>query len=253
MRKQFGAASLAAEEALANASRILRLVLAARGPSGANNSYWPEIYTNLPIVDATKNRNYGDTLPPKTFANVSSFDPEMFAQINDFVAALLKGNPNGKYSPIEVAQWLEDLADAADKSLAAAKAQSIDPRAPEFRRMAVDVAIQSGLGRFFAWQLRSGTLYELYEQTGDMTALEEALEAYRRARAHWADAANQAKGVYMADITYGSEANLRGCWLDRLPAINDDIRRYGESSGEGEGNRGPRRGYRPRKGAARGT
>jgi hypothetical protein len=224
LSKQFGAASLATEEALANASRILRLVLTARGPSGANNSYWPEIYTNMPVVDADKNHVYHDTLPPRTFANVSSFDPEMFAQINDFVAALLKGNPSGKYSSIEVAQWLEDLADEADKGLATAKARSSDPRAPEFRRMAVDVAIQSRLGRFFAWQLRSGTLYELYEQTGDTTALEKALEAYRRARAHWADAANQAEGIYLADITYGSEANLRGSWVDRVPAINDDIR-----------------------------
>jgi hypothetical protein len=223
LRKQFGAASLAAEEALANASRILRLVLAARGPSGANNSYWPEIYTNLPIVDETKNHNYRDTLPPKTFANVSSFDPEMFAQINDFVDGMLKGTSSGKFTPLEVAEWLEGFADGADKNLYAAKTRSSDPRAPEFRRVAVDVAIQSSLGRFFAWQLRSGTLYALYEQTGDTTALEKALEAYRRARAHWADAASQAEGVYRADITYGSEANLRGCWADRLPAIDDDI------------------------------
>lgn len=223
LRKQFGAASLPAEDALASSSRILRLVLTARGPSAANNFYWPEIYTNLPIVDAAKNHTYPDTLPPKTFDNVSPFDPEIFSQINEFVAARVKGNPSGKYSPIQVAQWLEDLAEASDKSLAEAKVQSNDPHAPEFRRMAVDVAILSGVGRFFALQLRSGTLYALYEQSGDTTALEEALEAYRRARAHWADAANQAKGVYRADITYGSETNLRGCWLDRLPAIDDDI------------------------------
>ncbi len=224
LRKQYRAASYATEEALANASRILRLVLTARGPSGANNSYWPEIYTNMPIVDADKNHVYHDTLPPKTFANVSSFDPEMFAQINDVAAAMLKGNPSGKYTPIEVAKWLEGFADAADKGLAAAKARSSDPRTPEFRRVAVDVVIQSSIGRFFAWQLRSGVLYALYELTGDTTALEEALRAYRRARKHWADAAIHAKGVYLADITYGTEGNLRGCWLDRLPAIDDDIR-----------------------------
>jgi hypothetical protein len=224
LRKQFGAASLAAEEALSNASRILRLVLAAHGPSAANNSYWPEIYTNMPIVDETKNHLYPDALPPRIFTNVSPFDPEIFARINEFAVATLKGEPRAKYSPLEVAEWLEDFADAADKSLAAAKARSRNPRAPDFRRMAVDVRIQSCLGRFFAWKLRSGTLYELYQQSGDTAALEEALKAYRRARTHWADAANQAKGVYLADITYGSETNLRGCWLDRLPAIDDDIR-----------------------------
>jgi hypothetical protein len=68
-------------------------------------------------------------------------------------------------------------------------------------------------------------LYALYEQTADATALDNALRANRHARAFWADAANQAKGVYMRDITYGAAANLRGCWLDRLPAIDDDIRK----------------------------
>ena len=35
--------------------------------------------------------------------------------------------------------------------------------------------------------------------------------------------ANQAKGVYMNDITYGGSKNMRGHWLDRLPAIDSDI------------------------------
>jgi hypothetical protein len=221
--RQYGAASSPAEEALAKSSRILRLALSARGVSGANNFYWPEMYTNLPIVDAAKNHTYPDALPPKSFANVSPFDPEIFSQINDFVAARLKGDPSAKYSPLEVAQWLEELADAAAKSLTEAKGRTSDAHAPEFRRMAVDVAILCGLGRFFAWQLRSGTLYNLYEQSGDVAALEEALGAYRRARAYWAEAAEQAKGVYLPDVTYGSETNLRGSWADRLPAIDDDI------------------------------
>jgi hypothetical protein len=33
--------------------------------------------------------------------------------INDFADELLQGERSGKYSPIEVAQWLEDLAGAA--------------------------------------------------------------------------------------------------------------------------------------------
>ncbi len=223
VRKQFGAAAPLTEQALGKASRILRLVTTARGPSAANNIYWPEIYTNMPVVDAAKNHLYRDTLPPKVFDNVSSFDPEMFSQINDFAAEMLKGNRSGKYSPIEVAQWLEDFANTAAKNLAEAKSRTDNARAPEFRRMAVDVFIQAALGHFFAWKIRSGMLYALHEQTGDGSALEEALSAYRLARAHWSDAASHAQGIYLSDITYGIEKNLRGNWLDRLPAIDDDI------------------------------
>jgi hypothetical protein len=143
--------------------------------------------------------------------------------VDDFAQQLLRGERSGKYSPLDVAQWLEEFASAARKHLALAEAQAGSRSGPEFRRMTADVAIQSGLGSFFAWKLRAGVLYALYEQSGEGSALEEALTAYRRARTAWADLANRAKGVYAPDITYGPEKHLRGHWVDRLAAIDDDI------------------------------
>jgi hypothetical protein len=35
--------------------------------------------------------------------------------------------------------------------------------------------------------------------------------------------AEEAKGVYMSDITVGEHPQLRGHWLDRLPAIDRDV------------------------------
>jgi len=49
------------------------------------------------------------------------------------------------------------------------------------------------------------------------------LAQYKSARAAWADLAEQARGVYMADITVGEHPQLHGHWLDRLPAIDADI------------------------------
>ena len=66
-------------------------------------------------------------------------------------------------------------------------------------------------------------LYAIYERTGDRAALGEALKAYRRARGAWAEIAERTKGVYVADITVGEQPWLRGHWLDRLPAIDDDL------------------------------
>jgi hypothetical protein len=208
---------------LANASRILPIITASHGASAANNSYWPEVYLNQPIVDPEKNDTYGDTPAPKVFGNVSPFDPQLFSRINDFADELLQGERSGKYTPIEVASWLEGLSDTAAKNLAEAEARSTDTDDPEYRRMAIDVAIQAGLGRFFAGKFRSAVLYAIHERSGDRTALEEALKAYRGARTTWAELAERAKDIYVADITIGERPSLRGHWLDRLPAIDDDI------------------------------
>jgi hypothetical protein len=152
---------------------------------------------------------YTDTPTPNTFGNTSPLDPQLFSRINDFAEELLKGERSGKYSPIEVAQWLEDLASATQPAKA--------------RRVDIDVAIQAGLGRFFASKFRAGVLYAIHERTGDRAALDEALRSYRAARAAWAGLAEKATGVYVPDVTVGELPWLRGHWLDRLPAIDADI------------------------------
>jgi hypothetical protein len=222
LRKQFGAGAPATEAALANASRILPIVTTAHGASAGNNTYWPEIYLNQSMVDAGNPGPYTDTPAPKVFGNVSPLDPQLFSRINDFADELLQGERSGKYSPIEVAQWVEDYAAAAAKHLAQMEAQAAGKDRPEYRRLSIDIAIQCGLGRFFGAKFRSGVLYRIYEKTRDRTALEESLRAYRGARAAWAELAGHGK-VYMSDITVGESPQLRGHWLDRLPAMDKDI------------------------------
>ena len=221
--KQFGAGAEAVESALANASPILPVVLTAHGVSAANNLYWPEMYTNFSIADPNNKNPYFDTPSPKVFGNVSPMDPQLFMRINDFAGELLKGERSGKYSPIEYAQWLEDFAEAADRHIEQAKTKSKRKQKSEFRRMAIDVGIAAGLGHFFGAKFRSGVLFGIFKQSGDRTAMELSIKTYHKARNFWIELANIAKDVYKHDITVGGEDIVRGHWLDRLPAIDEDI------------------------------
>jgi hypothetical protein len=221
--KQFGEGAEEVELALANAFPILPIVLTVHGVSAANNLYWPEIYSNLSIPDPNNKNPYFDTPAPKVFGNVSPMDPQLFMRINDFAAELLKDKRSGKYSPIEYTQWLEDFAEAASKHLEQAKTRSKGKQKPEFRRMAIDVAIAAGLGRFFGAKFRSGVLFGIFKQSGDRTALELSIKTYHKARNHWIELADIARDFYKHDITVGGEDVIRGHWLDRLPAIDEDI------------------------------
>lgn len=223
LRHHFGEGAAEIESALANASRILPLVTTAHLPSAANNNYWPEMYLNHSLFDAEHPGSYGDTPSPKVLGNVSPLDPQLFSRINDFADELLAGESSGKYSPVEVAEWLDEYAVTATEGLAQARRRTNSSEETEYRRLAIDVAIQAGLGHFFAAKFRGGVLYRIFEKTGDTRALESALEHYRKARMVWAEFANHAKGVYLSDITVGEQPQLRGHWLDRLPAIDRDI------------------------------
>jgi hypothetical protein len=203
-------ATSAAEVSLAHASRILPLITSSHGPSAANNNYWPEVYYNMSIVDPRAKHPYSDSPQPRRFGTVSPFDPEMFARIDDCASDLLAGKPTLKYSPVEVAAWLDGLAAKATPDVAP-------------RRWAEDIAIQAGIGRFFAAKFRSGVLWSIYEKTSDRAALEESLKHYRAARSAWATFAERAKSIYLPDIPFGYEYQQRGHWSDRLVQIDEDI------------------------------
>src|SRR5882672_1296207 len=115
----------------------------------------------MAIVDAKRPHPYSDTLSPKRFGAVSSLDPEFFSRVDDFAEELLKGERSAKYSPAWVASSLESSARAAELELSAAKRKVQRPQNAEFRRLAADVEIQSGLGYSFAWKLRAATLFAL--------------------------------------------------------------------------------------------
>jgi hypothetical protein len=223
LTKQFGKGAERVESSLASASKILPLVTTAHCPSAANNNYWPEMYFNMPMVNASRKHPHSDTPSPKLFGTVSPLDPEFFLGCDEFADELIKGEASGKYSPAWVANQLDDAAKNAADNLDAAKSKVRDATSADFRRFAVDVAIQSGLGKFFAAKFRAGVLYALYQRSHHWPALEAALKSHRAARAAWADFATQALDVYVHDITFGPDYFQRGHWLDRLNALDEDI------------------------------
>jgi hypothetical protein len=225
LRAEYGpVVAPAAGAALSAASRILPLFTTAHCPSAANNNFWPEMYVNMAMAtEATLPSPYMDTPEPRRFGTVSPLDPQLFSRVEDFADELLAGRVGGKYSPVEVAQWLEDLAQAAAHARNEAEAKATDPQAPALRRFSIDVEVMIGLGRFFAQKLRAAVLFAVYQGTGAEAAKVAAVELYRAARTNWARVAEITTGVYVPDVSYGEGWFQRGHWADRLAAIDQDI------------------------------
>ena len=223
MRKDFGAGTEATVASLAHASRILPLLTSAHLPSASNHDLWYELPTNMPVVEGSESSPYGDTPTPKIFGTVSPLDPEMFSTVAEYAQSLVHREPNAKYSPIEVAQWVEQCVDTATHRLNAAAGTVRARGGSAFRRIEEDVLIQIGLGTFFAHKLRSAVLYDVFQQSDDKSAGDVALEHYQKARDAWATMAERATNVYRANVSYGSIPKRSGHWLDRLPRIDSDL------------------------------
>lgn len=222
LRREFGKAAISVENALAPVSRVLPLFTLAHGATATCMLFWPEIYTNMPMADLNAKHPYNDTRSPRLFGNVSPFDPQLFQSPDECGDTLVSGQPTGKYTPLEVAWWLSDIAASASAHLDVARKQlGNDVSQPEFRRVEEDVLILKGLALFFAGKLRSAVLWRIFVITGNRDAGNAAISYFIEGRTAWATMAERAKGVYHSDISYGRD--LHGHWLDRIPAFDEDI------------------------------
>jgi len=223
LRAEFQNASPYVEKALAHSSRVLPLITSSHLPAGSAMTYWPEMYTNMPITQSGLDHPYGDTPRPKVFGRVSPLDPAMFSPANEFVDDLIEGLPHARYSPVDVATWLEGFATVSNEQLSLAEKTVSDPSNPSFRRMFIDVSVQKGLGMFFSQKLRATVAYILYEEKGDVDHLRDAVYFYRAARSAWVGIIQKTENVYVDNLGFGQFPHIRGHWKDRLPAIDQDL------------------------------
>lgn len=219
-KRRYGAASLQAETALANASRIMPLLTSAHLPSASNHDLEYELAMNMPIV-AGVDTPYNDTPEPKLYGHASPLDPQLFSTIADCADDLLAGRANAKYSPLEVARLIDGFIAASEKALVAARAQ--EKSNVDFRRLDEDTRIVNAMGRFYAAKLRAALFYEIWMKTHDPKAGAQALAHYEKGRAAWVAMAERAKSVYVLDVSYGRIPKRRGHWIDKLAGIDKDV------------------------------
>jgi hypothetical protein len=196
------------------------LLTSAHLPSASNHDLEYELAMNMPIV-AGVDTPYNDTPDPKLYGHVSPLDPQLFSTIADCADDFLSNRANAKYSPVEVAAWLDGFIAASEKALVQARGAAGGN--VDVRRLDEDSRIVNAMGRFYAAKLRAALLYEIWMKTRDPKAGALALAQYEKGRAAWAAMAERAKSIYIADISYGRIPKRRGHWSDKLAGIDKDI------------------------------
>jgi hypothetical protein len=223
LERECGDAAEACETGLSLASRVLPLVTLTHGPSASNNHYWPEIYTNLGLIDGSGKRAYGSDMEGSVrFGNAPTFDSALFATAREYAELLLAGKPSHRYTPLDVADWLERLAEGCERELTAARSAR-DFGRPEVQRITTDVAILAGIARHFAEKQRAACWAELFVATKASVLIEPMIDHARRAVLAWEGIAAISRGLYHDDITYGPQSWLRGSWHTRLPEMQAEL------------------------------
>lgn len=223
LREDHGEFADAVGAALAPLSRILPLVTTAHGVGASNNGYWPELYVDLPISPWVRAKHYEfDTAKPVTWGGVSPLDPELFCRVNDYVDSRIAGDSSAKYTPLEVAAWLEQFVAAGEAAVAPVRA-SLASGCPQSVRTLVDIEVLLRLGTFYAGKFRAAVDYAVWERTSDRSALQSAVATVEAAHRSYAGIVPVVEGIYRNDLAFGPERGERGHWRERLADMETDL------------------------------
>ena len=223
-KKLFGKSSNELIKSLSYASKILPFFTLVHGVSASNNSYWPEMYENMSIVENAPHLPYSyDLHKPSRFGMATSQDPNLIMSPLELANCIYNKKNIKKYSPITMANWFNEYANKARTNLLKAIKTIKNKNDPEFLRLEIDISILIGIGKFFSYKIKSACYWELYIKEKKFNLGYQSLQLYKKSYSAWSKIAKISKKFYLEDLTYGPQSWLRGRWDDRLPAIKDDI------------------------------
>jgi hypothetical protein len=224
-------AEAAIQRALATASRVLPLVTTAHMASAANDYYWPEMYTMAPITregeEGGANIYRRDNPRPARFGTIGPLDPVVFSSCQEFAVEWTNRSLSGRYSPLDVAEWLEQLAIATKAE--AATARRLGDLAPLQRLRLADAEAQADLASFFSRAMVAAVGYELFLLTGAVAYLDEALEALENALQSWKGMSERLAALYIDDLAFGDASEGRGSWADRTAGVERELAALNEA------------------------
>jgi len=220
---RFGPAADAIEEGYRAASKVLPLVTAAHLTSHPALHNWAELDTGGALfAEHNANDVFGDT----TYATAEPSDPGLFYAVEEYVHDELAGDIAGKYTPPQVARWLDHLAEETVAAVAEAEARATDaPDTGEYLATLLDLRMLADLAAFHAHKTHAALGLSRYREADDVDALADALASMRAAREAWAALAERGQDTYHDDLRFGTgpPAGDEGQWIDRLEEVDADV------------------------------
>lgn len=199
-RRRFGGAGDAAGKALHAASAVANRIVAA--------AY---CYPMFPTTMGSACRDSQGRL--SEFALGEGSDIQQFVSFREEANLRLNGGSTARRRPGDTARWFERR--AIDILALVAEAEKTTDPSPELTCILTDARILAHLARFYAKRIPAAVAYNLFSLTGDLFALDDAVDGERAAVAEWRLMADAAGDVYAKNLPVGvRRPALHGHWRD---------------------------------------
>ena len=209
---RFGrAAGVHVMKALEAGSRVLPRIVAA--------AYR---YQYFPTTRGWAEMNRQDSLP--RFATAENSDIQQFESPLDEARSILQGTDTPMRRPQETSRWFARTASEISSELALAEKAIGAKAGNEFLSTATDLKILAGLAKYYAARLPAAVAYNIYKESGDTGAFDEAIAGEKRALEAWREIVAAADDVYNDRLPFGARAaGFRQHWKEELALLEKDF------------------------------
>ncbi len=207
--RRFGAAGPHVERALHRASGVLPMINAYNFP-----------YGRFPTTRGWAEKQRREGLPE--YAKAEPSDTEQFLGMAEAARLIVRGGDSAKLWPQQSSRWFASAAKDVRDGVRASRAAVGAPRNKEFEATVVDLEILAGLAEYHSRRALGGLAHALWEESRDVTALDDAIAREREAVAAWQRIVEAAGDQYPANLRMGlARSGLTGHWRDEL----EDLRK----------------------------
>ena len=198
-------------QALHIASNVLPRIVAA--------SY---LYRNFPTTRGWAEMNRQGSLPQ--YAGEDGSDIQQFMNVRDEAKSILTGSDTPMRRPEETSQWFARTADEIEQHVAEAQKQIGTHGGNEYLSTVADLKILAGLARYHSWRLLAGVSYNLYKQSEDPQAFDDAIASEKRALASWRSMVDAAGDIYSHNLAFGvHQVGFSRHWEEEYGLLSKDF------------------------------
>lgn len=179
-------------------------------------------YQNFPTTRGWAEMMRQDALPK--FADLQGSDIEQFLNPRDEARRMLSGGQTAMRRPAESAAWFARTSGAILKEVAAAEKAMGRTAGKEFATTVTDLRILAGLASYYAARLPAAVSYNLYLETGNVTAFDAAIAGEKSAIEAWRGIVSAAAEVYSEDLAFGvHRVGFPRHWKEELGKLEREL------------------------------
>ena len=158
------------------------------------------------------------------YAKIQGSDIQQFLNPAKAAKYIIEGKETAKRWPAESSEWFSEVSKSILRNVAEAERNMNDDDNKEFKSTVTDLKILAYLALYHSNRLGGGVNYNLFKETGDLFALDEAIGYEKAALKAWEQIVISAGDVYNFDLLMGTKkVGTRGHWRDKVTILEKSI------------------------------